>query len=62
MNPQLATRLRSLRLSGMVDAFPGRLAQAQAAPLGHADFLAAFQRSVTLCRTRFGSALTFPRV
>lgn len=39
MNPQLATRLRSLRLSGMVDAFPGRLAQAQAAPLGHAEFL-----------------------
>lgn len=39
MNPQLATRLRSLRLSGMVDAFPGRLAQAQAAPFGHAEFL-----------------------
>ena len=39
MNPQLATRLRHLRLSGMVDALPGRAAQAQAAPLGHVEFL-----------------------
>jgi len=28
MNPQLTTRLRSLRLSGMVDALPGRVATA----------------------------------
>jgi DNA replication protein DnaC len=39
MNVQLATRLRHLRLSGMVDALPGRAAQAQAAPLGHVEFL-----------------------
>ena len=38
MNVQLATRLRHLRLSGMVDALPGRAAQAQAAPLGHVEF------------------------
>jgi DNA replication protein DnaC len=39
MKPQLATRLRHLRLSGMVEALPVRLAQAEAAPLGHVDFL-----------------------
>ncbi len=39
MNLQLATRLRHLRLSGMVDALPLRAAQAQAAPLGHTEFL-----------------------
>ena len=39
MNPQLATRLRHLRLSGMVDALPARVAQAQAAPLAHVEFL-----------------------
>ena len=33
MNPQLTTRLRHLRLSGMVEALPGRVAQAEAAPL-----------------------------
>jgi DNA replication protein DnaC len=39
MNPQLATRLRHLRLSGMVDALPARVAQAEAAPLAHLEFL-----------------------
>lgn len=39
MNPQLTTRLRSLRLSGMVEALPARVAQAEAAPLAHLDFL-----------------------
>ena len=39
MNPQLTTRLRHLRLSGMVDALPGRVAQAEAAPLPHLEFL-----------------------
>jgi DNA replication protein DnaC len=39
MNPQLTTRLRTLRLSGMVEALPARLAQAEAAPLAHLDFL-----------------------
>lgn len=39
MNAQLATRLRHLRLSGMVEALPGRLAQAEAAPLAHLEFL-----------------------
>ncbi|MCC6177038.1 MAG: ATP-binding protein [Chloroflexi bacterium] len=39
MNPQLTTRLRHLRLSGMVEALPARVAQAQAAPLAHLDFL-----------------------
>lgn len=39
MNPQLTTRLRSLRLSGMVEALPARIAQAEAAPLAHLDFL-----------------------
>ena len=29
MNPQLTTRLRHLRLSGMVEALPGRVAQAR---------------------------------
>ena len=33
MNPHLTTRLRHLRLSGMVEALPGRVAQAEAAPL-----------------------------
>jgi len=39
MTIQLTTRLRHLRLSGMVDALPGRVAQAEAAPLTHLDFL-----------------------
>jgi DNA replication protein DnaC len=39
MNPQLTTRLRHLRLSGMVEALPARVAQAQAAPLAHVEFL-----------------------
>ena len=39
MTIPLTTRLRHLRLSGMVDALPGRVAQAEAAPLAHLDFL-----------------------
>jgi DNA replication protein DnaC len=39
MNPQLDTRLRHLRLSGMVQALPVRLQQAQSAPLSHIEFL-----------------------
>ena len=39
MNAQLTTRLRHLRLSGMVEALPGRVAQAEAAPLPHLEFL-----------------------
>jgi DNA replication protein DnaC len=39
MNAQLATRLRHLRLSGMVEALAGRVAQAEAAPLPHLEFL-----------------------
>jgi hypothetical protein len=38
MNAQLTTRLRHLRLSGIVDALPGRVAQAEAAPLPHLEF------------------------
>jgi DNA replication protein DnaC len=39
MNVQLSTRLRHLRLSGMVEALPARVAQAEAAPLAHLEFL-----------------------
>ena len=39
MNAQLTTRLRHLRLSGMVETLPGRVAQAEAAPLAHLEFL-----------------------
>jgi DNA replication protein DnaC len=39
MTVQLTTRLRHLRLSGMVEALPGRVAQAEAAPLAHLEFL-----------------------
>ena len=39
MTIQLTTRLRHLRLSGMVDALPGRVAQAEAVPLAHLEFL-----------------------
>ena len=39
MTIQLTTRLRHLRLPGMVDALPGRVAQAEAAPLAHLEFL-----------------------
>lgn len=39
MTPQLTTRLRHLRLSGMAEALPLRLEQARAAPLEHLDFL-----------------------
>lgn len=39
MTAQLTTRLRHLRLSGMVEALPGRVAQAEAAPLAHLEFL-----------------------
>jgi DNA replication protein DnaC len=36
---ELSSRLRHLRLSGMVAAMPGRLQQATAAPLSHLEFL-----------------------
>lgn len=39
MNPRLISRLKHLRLSGMAEALPGRLTQAQAAPLPHLEFL-----------------------
>lgn len=39
MTIPLTTRLRHLRLSGMVEALPGRVAQAEAAPLAHLEFL-----------------------
>lgn len=39
MTPQFSARLRHLRLSGMVEALPARLAQAEAAPLSHLEFL-----------------------
>jgi len=39
MNPTLISRLKHLRLSGMAEALPGRLTQAQAAPLPHLEFL-----------------------
>ena len=39
MNPQLEAKLRQIRLSAMVQALPGRLAQAQAAKLTHLEFL-----------------------
>ena len=48
MNPQLTTRLRHLRLSGMAEALPLRVEQAKAAPL---DYLDEPRRAVeTLCR------------
>lgn len=39
MTAQLTTRLRHLRLSGMIEALPARVAQAEAAPLPHLEFL-----------------------
>ena len=39
MNPQLATQLRYLRLSGMAEALPVRLEQARSGPLEHGEFL-----------------------
>jgi DNA replication protein DnaC len=39
MTAHLTTRLRTLRLSGMIDALPARVAQAEAAPLPPLDFL-----------------------
>ncbi|MDP3936746.1 MAG: IS21-like element helper ATPase IstB [Deltaproteobacteria bacterium] len=39
MNPQLATQLRHLRLSGMAEALPVRLEQARSSPLAHLEFL-----------------------
>ncbi len=39
MNPTLLSKLRHLRLSGMAEALPGRLTQAEAAPLPHLEFL-----------------------
>lgn len=39
MNPQLTTRLRHLRLSGMAEALPLRVEQARAAPLEALEFL-----------------------
>jgi DNA replication protein DnaC len=38
MTAQLTTRLRHLRLSGIVEALPARVAQAEAAPLPHLEF------------------------
>lgn len=39
MNPTLLTKLRHLRLSGMVEALPARLAQAQASSMSFIEFL-----------------------
>jgi DNA replication protein DnaC len=39
MNPTLLSKLRHLRLSGIAEALPGRLTQAEAAPLPHLEFL-----------------------
>jgi DNA replication protein DnaC len=39
MNPQLNTQLRHLRLSGFVEALPGRVQQARSAGLDHLEFL-----------------------
>jgi DNA replication protein DnaC len=39
MNPTLISRLKHLRLSGMAEALAVRLAQAEAAPLPHLEFL-----------------------
>ncbi len=39
MSAQLDARLRHLRLSGMVEALPARVAQAEGAPLSHLEFL-----------------------
>ena len=39
MNPPLISKLKHLRLSGMAEALPVRLAQAEAAPLPHLEFL-----------------------
>lgn len=39
MNPTLLTRLRHLRLSGMAEALPGRLAQAEGGSLSFLEFL-----------------------
>lgn len=39
MNPNLLSKLRHLRLSGIAEALPGRLTQAEAAPLPHLEFL-----------------------
>ena len=36
---ELNTRLRHLRLSGMVEALPARAQQASAGPLSHVEFL-----------------------
>lgn len=36
---ELSSRMRHLRLSGMVEALPGRVQQATAAPLSHIEFL-----------------------
>lgn len=39
MNPQLASKLKQIRLSGMVQTLPARLAQAQGGHLTHLEFL-----------------------
>jgi len=39
MSPTLISKLKHLRLSGMAEALPIRLAQAEAAPLPHLEFL-----------------------
>jgi DNA replication protein DnaC len=39
MNPTLISKLKHLRLSGIAEALPVRVAQAEAAPLPHLDFL-----------------------
>lgn len=39
MNPQLTSKLKQIRLSGMVQTMPARLAQAQGGNLTHLEFL-----------------------
>lgn len=38
MTPTLLSKLKHLRLSGMAETLPGRLTQAEAAPLPHLEF------------------------
>jgi DNA replication protein DnaC len=62
MNPQLNTQLRHLRLSGFVEALPGRLQQARGAALDYMEFLELLvqdelaRRSDRLFKRRLGQA------
>jgi hypothetical protein len=66
MNPQIESKLKQIRLSGMAQALPARLAQAHGGNLTHLEFLEllvadelAVVKSRSVCKRRSGAPRHF---